>query len=116
MMELRLKIIIILVMIILLMYMFNIVRKNKVSTKNILIWVMADIFVIFATLFLDVLLKIANFFGIETVSNMMFFIGFIFLIVLCFNQSSQLSIQNKKIINLTQELGILKNKLDREKK
>jgi hypothetical protein len=47
---------------------------------------------------------------------MMFFMGFIFLIVLCFNLSSQLSIQNKKIINLTQELGILKNKLEKEKK
>lgn len=115
-MELRLKIIIIVIMLFLLLYMFNIVKKNKVSTKNILLWVVADILVILVTLFLDFWLEVANFFGIKTVSNMMFFMGFIFLIVLCFNLSSQLSIQNKKIINLTQELGILKNGLERRKK
>ena len=47
---------------------------------------------------------------------MMFFGGFIFLIILCFNLSSEISIQNKKIISLTQEVGILKNKLEKEKK
>lgn len=115
MMELKLKIIIIIVMLGLLFYMFNAIRCNKISTKNILFWIISDIFVIFAVIFLDFLLKIANFIGIETVSNMMFFLGFIFLIILCFNMSSQLSIQNKKIINLTQELGILNDKLKKEK-
>ena len=116
MMELKLKIIIIVVMLLLLFYMFNAVRKNKISLKNILIWIIADVIVIVAVLFLEFLLKLANFVGIETVSNMMFFGGFIFLIILCFNLSSDLSIQNKKIISLTQELGILKNKLEKEKK
>lgn len=116
MMELKLKIIIIIVMLVLLLYMFNAVRNSKISLKNILIWIVADVLVIVGVLFLDSLLKVANFIGIETVSNMMFFGGFIFLIVLCFNLSSELSVQNKKIISLTQELGILRNKLDKEKK
>lgn len=116
MMELKLKIIIIIIMLLLLMYMFQAVRKNKISLKNILIWIIADLIVIVSVLFLDELLKLANFIGIETVSNMLFFFGFVFLIILCFNLSSDLSIQNKKIINLTQEVGILKNKLSKEKK
>ena len=116
MMELKLKVVIIIVMLLLLFYMFSAVRGNKISLKNILIWIIADIIVIIAVLFLEVLLKFANFIGIETVSNMMFFGGFIFLIILCFNLSSELSIQNKKIINLTQELGILKNQLEKRNK
>lgn len=116
MMELKLKIIIIIIMILFIMYMLQAVRKNKISLKNILIWIIADLLVIVSVLFLDELLKIANFIGIETVSNMLFFIGFVFLIILCFNLSSEISIQNKKIINLTQEIGILKNKLEKGKK
>lgn len=116
MMELKLKIIIIIVMLVLLLYMFNAVRGNKISLKNILIWIIADVIVIFGVLFLEILFDLANFIGVETVSNMMFFLGFIFLIVLCFNLSSELSIQNKKIISLTQEVGILKNRLEKEKK
>lgn len=115
MMELKLKMVIIIMMLLLLLYMFRTVRKNKMSLKNILVWIVADVFVIFAVLFLEILLKLANFIGIETVSNMMFFLGFIFLIVLCFNLSSELSIQNKKIISLTQEVGILKNELEKRK-
>lgn len=113
MMELKLKVFIIIVMLFLLFYMFCAVRKNKISLKNILIWIIADIIVIIAVLFLEILLNFANFIGIETVSNMMFFGGFIFLIILCFNLSSELSNQNKKIISLTQELGILKNRLEK---
>lgn len=116
MMELKLKVIIIIVMLLLLFYMFSAVRKSKISLKNILIWIIADIIVVFAVLFSNLLLKFANLVGIEKVSNMMFFGGFIFLIILSFNLSSDLSVQNKKIISLTQEVGILKNKLEKEKK
>lgn len=115
-MSIKLKIILIFIMILFLIYIFSVIKRNKISTKNALIWVIADIIVIFCILFLKQLLVIANFIGIKTVSNMMFFLGFIFLLILCFKQSAQLSIQNKKIINLTQELGILKNKIIKDKK
>lgn len=116
MMEFKLKFVVVIVMLLLLIYIFGVVRKNKISIKNIIIWILFDVIVIFCVLFLDMVLRIAHFVGIKTISNMMFFIGFIFLIVVCFNLSSELSIQNKKIINLTQELGILKNKLEKVKK
>ena len=56
----------------------------------------------------------ANFIGIETVANMMFFLGMIFLLVLSFNQSTELSKLNKKVISLTQELAILKKEKEEE--
>ena len=115
-MTIKLKIILILVMIMLLIYISRSIKKNILSTKNALLWVVADIIVIFCIIFVDPLLLVANFIGIKTVSNMLFFIGIIFLLILCFNLSNQLSIQNKKIIKLTQELGILKNKIGEDKK
>lgn len=113
-MSTKLKIILIFVMFLLLIYILKYIKNNKISTKNALIWVVADILVILCTLFIKPLLIVANFIGIKTVSNMLFFIGFVFLLILCFKQSTQLSEQNKKIITLTQELGILKKQSKKE--
>lgn len=115
-MTIKLKLILILVMLLLLVYIFKSIKRSILSTKNALIWVIADILVIGCIIFVEPLLLVANFIGIKTVSNMLFFISIIFLLVLCFNLSNQLSVQNKKIINLTQELGILRNKINKEKK
>lgn len=115
-MTIKLKIIIIIIMILLLLYILKSIKYNKISVKNALLWIIANILVIVSIIFIEQLLVIANFIGIKTVSNMMFFLGFVFFLILCFKQSTQLSEQNKKIINLTQELGILKNKINKEKK
>lgn len=112
----KLKMILILIMLLFLIYVFKAIKRNKISTKNALIWVIVDIVVVFCIIFVNPLFGVTNFIGIKTVSNMMFFLGFIFLLILCFNFSNQLSVQNKKIINLTQELALLKNKIEKENK
>lgn len=115
-MALKLKIILIFIIFLFLIYICKSIKSNKLSTRHAFIWFFSDIIIIFSIIFVESLLKVSNFIGIETVSNMMFFLGFVFLIVLCFNISIQLSNQNKKIIKLTQELGILKNKLEKDSK
>ena len=115
-MEFRLKIILIIVMLLLLLYIIKSIKSSKISTKNALIWVVADVIVIFCIILIDPLFSLANFIGVETVANMMFFLGIIFLLILCFNQSTELSILNKKVVTLTQELGILKKKKEEEEK
>lgn len=115
-MSLKLKLLLIITMILILLYILRAIKKNKISIKYALIWIISNIIVILCILFVEPLFKLANFLEIETVSNMMFFLGFIFLIVICFKLSTQISIQNKKIISLTQELGILKNRIDKDKK
>lgn len=113
-MSVKLKIILVIVMIIFLIYIFKSIKDSKISTKHALIWVVGDIIVIACIIFVEPMLTVAHFFGVETVSNMMFFIGFVFLLIFSFNQSNQLSYQNNKVIKLTQELGILKNKIKKE--
>ena len=108
-MSFKLKIIIIVVMISLLIYVFRKIKHSHFSTKYALIWVVADILVIVATLLVEKLVSFVKIFGIETVANLMFFIGFIFLLVVSFNLSYQVSILNKKIISLTQTIGINNN-------
>ena len=113
-METKLKVLLILVMLLFIIYIFRYIKKSKLSTKHALIWIVADIIVIICIAFIESLFNLTNYFGIEKVSNMMFFIGFIVVLVICFDLTNQLSLQNKKIISLVQELGILKNKLERD--
>lgn len=113
-MNLKLKIIIISVMVILLLYVLRKVKHSHFSTKYSLVWIITDVLVIIATIFVDELFGLAKLLGIETVSNLMFFVGFIFLLVMCFNLSYQLSIQNKKIIALTQKLGLNETEIKKQ--
>lgn len=105
----KLKLIIITIMIGLLLYVFRKIKHTDFSTKYALIWIITDVLVIIATLLVEPLFRFVKILGIETVSNLMFFLGFIFLLIVCFNLSYQLSIQNKKIICLTQKIGLNDN-------
>lgn len=111
----NLKIALIIIMLLFLLYVFKCIRSDKLLMRHALIWVIADIVAILCVIFVEPLFKVTNFLGIEKVSNMMFFIGFVVVLIICLNFSNQLSIQNKKLINAIQEIGILKNKLESEK-
>ena len=115
-METKLKVLLILIMILFIIYIFKHIKKSNLSTKHALIWIIPDIIVIICIIFIESLFKFTNFIGFEKVSNMMFFIGFIIVLFICFALTNQLSIQNKKIINLVQELGIIKNKIESDNK
>ena len=111
-----LKIIIIICMLIFLVYVINNVKHNKLNIQNALIWIVLSIGIILTAIFINQLHFIANFIGVETVSNLLFFIGFIFIIYVCFNVTKTISMQNKKIITLTQELAILRKEYENDKK
>lgn len=55
---------------------------------------------------------ITHFFGFEVISNMIFFFGFVALLVISFTLTKFLSLQKEKITTLTQEVGILKKELE----
>lgn len=51
----------------------------------------------------------------EKISNMIFLCGFIILLAICIELTTIVAEQKNKIIILTQEVGILKNKIEGEK-
>ena len=115
-MPLKLIIVIILVSLCLLLYIFNNIKKGLLSTKYALIWIFVCIAIIFFVLFNDLLGKFASFLGIETVSNMLFFFGFVFLIVITFNMTKNISKLNREVIKLTQEIGLTNRKKKNDQK
>lgn len=105
-----LKIIVSISILIFLFYVLRNVKRNKLDIKNALIWIVMSTLIIICIFQIENLQKIAHFIGIEKASNMIFFMGFIFLIFVCFNLTKIVSVQNRKIVQLTQELAILEKK------
>lgn len=111
-MPLKLKLVIIFLSIIFLIYIYYSIKKKNISVKYSLSWMTACFLVIIIALIPDYLIKIANLFGIEKLSNMMFLFAFIILFFIVYTLTLIVSKQKQQIIILTQELGILKNKID----
>lgn len=110
------KIFVIVLIVIFFLYVIKNIKSNKLNIQNALIWMMLPIGVILVVIFIDKLTILAKLVGVETLSNLLFFIGFIFLIFVCFNITKIISMQNKKIINLTQELALLRKEIENDKK
>lgn len=112
----ELCIVIIVFMIVFFAYVMKSIAHHKLSVKNSLIWTVLVIGVIICLFQIDNLEKLAKLIGIETVSNMLFFLGFVFLIFVCFNFTRHISLSNKKIISLTQEIALLRKEVQDDKK
>ena len=91
------------------------IKNNKLSIRNSIIWIIMGIAIIISIFQIYNLEKLAKLVGIKTVSNLLFFLGFIFFIFIVFDISKTISIQNKKIVTLTQELALLRKEIENEK-
>ena len=61
-----------------LLYILQLVRKNRLDLKYALSWLVVSIFVLIMVLFPNLMEKLAEFLGIASPVNMIFFLGFIF--------------------------------------
>ena len=112
----NLTIILIISILIFIIYVLFEIKHNKLNIKNAIIWIIMGICIVFCTLQIEAVKVLAKIIGIEKASNMIFFLGFIFLIFTCFNITQTISIQNRKIIKLTQDLAILRNEIEKNDK
>ena len=79
--------------------------------KHGLLWFLLDMILVLSIVFVDKLRVIADFIGIEEISNMIFLFGFLVLLFICILLTALVSEQKNKIILLTQKMGILDNKV-----
>ena len=85
--------------------------KRKISLQHSLMWFVYAILMVLCLVFPGITELLTKLLGFEVVSNMVFFFGFVILIVICFNMTKLISKEKEKVIILTQELAILKHEL-----
>ena len=98
-MNMRTQILVVGIALIFLVVILQQVRKQKLGLRYALLWILLSV------------TMISRFCGIQTPVNMLFFIGICFLLVIIFSLSTALSRNSEKLKRLTQEMGLLEERL-----
>lgn len=114
-METRLQIVLIICNIIFMIFVYDKAKSKKILLKYALPWIAASLIMVICVLSLDLMTKVANFIGIETVSNMVFLFAIGVNLIIAFALTTVVSNQKTKITSLAQEIGILKEEIYRDK-
>lgn len=102
----------IIVAVFIILYVVHIVRKGKLSIKESFWWIVGSIIALILAIFPKLIDHIATWFGVSYPPTLMFVVCILFLLFMNFRNSSRVSEQNEKIMELTQQVSILKQKLE----
>lgn len=111
MIPLKLKIEVISFSVLMIAFIINLVRHNRLTIKYSLIWMIAILAVLIATLIPGLLPFIGKLLGFETLPNLIFTLIIGILILVSMMLSIIVSGQKDKIRVLTQEVSLLKEKI-----
>ena len=110
-MQVRLQIVFGVVLLLFMIAVVHMIRKRYLEIKYTLSWFMTLVFLMIVDVFPGILSFITAWVGVELPSNMLFSLGFCFLMGIVLNltvELSKLSVQNKTLI---QEMGIMEKKI-----
>lgn len=113
-MMLQLQIFLVCLIVIVLIFIFRFIKKKHLSMKYGIFWLLLLCLLLIPILFPKMVEVISEFLGFEVSSNMVFLFAFVFLfyvIFVLYINVSKLVDQNK---TLTQELSLLKAKIEQE--
>lgn len=79
--------------------------------KYSLLWLFFSIILIFLAAWPDLLERIAALLDVKYAPSLLFLVGLVFLILYCLSMTLSISKQGDRIIKLTQELSILKQRI-----
>ena len=97
------------------LFILVLLRRQKITIKYSLIWLLLFIILFIATLVPNFLVWITHTLGFATASNMVFSLIIGVLIVITIALTVIVSTQDRKIRLLIQEISMLKNKVDVDK-
>lgn len=111
-MELKLRIILLVFSVLGLILLTLMVKKYRLELKYALLWVSMSILFVILALIPSLGDLIAHMMGIKEPVNAIYFLGIISLLSISFSLTISLSRSSNRIKNLTQEVGLIRQKLD----
>lgn len=97
-------------------FIINLVRKNKLDEKYSILWLFASGVILIVALFPSIITIIAQKFNVFYPPTLMLLFAIIVLGAYIVHITVVITKQNKMIVKLTQELGILKEEINEQKK
>lgn len=111
MMTLKFRLIMAAILLIGFVIIINMVRKKSLDLRYALIWLALIAMILVIVIVPGLLGVITHFLGIYDAMNMVFFMGFVFLIVVTFFLTAALSRNSNRIKALTQQVALLEKQL-----
>lgn len=111
-MTIKIQVIIIVLASIGILYIGNLVRVKRLELKYALIWFLVGVLVILFAANKSWLQGLSDLLGIELPINMLFFVGFLFVLMIIFTQTIVISNLTRKSKRLTQEVAMLNKRID----
>ncbi len=109
------KIYFIIIAIFVFFYIITEVRKRKFSVKESFWWVMASIVMLLLAIFPYSIDKLAGFFNVDYGPSLLFVFCIVFLTFINFKNSKKIAEQQEKIIELAQNIAIIKEQQNEKK-
>ena len=88
------------------------VHRGKLNLRFALSWLMLGIVLLVLDIWPGIITGLASFIGIELASNLVFFLGIMFTLILVFGLTKKISKLTDETKRLTQEVALLKEKLN----
>ena len=105
-MSIRIKCVIIIVVILGLLKILGLIKKNKLELKYALSWLFLELGILIITLVPNLLNVISKALGIYNEINMLFFLGFVFIILVIFSLTMSLSRNSERVRKMAQEIAL----------
>ncbi|KUO64408.1 MAG: hypothetical protein APF84_10565 [Gracilibacter sp. BRH_c7a] len=112
MMELKLRIILLVFSLLSLIILTNLVKRYRLELKYALLWISISILFVVLAIFPSIADFTADIMGIKASVNAIYFLGIISLLMISFSLTISLSRTSNRVKNLTQELGLIRQKMD----
>lgn len=110
-MNIRIQVIIAIVIVLSLCVIVNMIRKKALELRYALAWLFVGIGTLILDLFPGLMTGLSNLMGIKVPSNMLFFLGFCFALIIIFILTIAVSRMSIRIKNLTQEMALYEKKM-----
>ena len=111
-MSVRMQVMIAIASVFVILYIGNMVRTRRLELKYALIWFLVCILLLIFDLSPGLLTGLTSLLGITLPINMLFFLGFVFVLMINFSQTIVISNLTRRTKRLTQEVGILHRRID----
>lgn len=99
--------------IIFILFVINLVKKDKLDEKYSILWIFFSVIVLIVAIFPNIITWFAKKFNVYYPPSLMLLFGIMILGAYIIHITVVITKQNKMIVKLTQEIGILKEEIEK---
>lgn len=106
----------VILILLIMLYLFKAVFKSKLSVKESFFWIAGSVLALILAIFPQIIVELAKWMGISYPPSLLFVLCILFLLYLIFRTSKRSAFQESKIVELSQEVALLKKEIKKWKK